>query len=227
MKRLLSLALSAIILSAPVYAQSSSEVEVVESKLKIKEIKKLVGSQIPKSDTCLDEFLERRKELSKKLWLSPLTGAAEVGGGTGVGLAVGAVIGTTLIKDGGWAQLGALLGGGLIGFAAGSAVFITGTTVNIVKFANNDRLIKWIAEARLTAGGKATDKMVKKYNKKFKQDNATEEDLAAIIVDLDKSGALCNGSIVAPRRFKKGKKLKQRLANKTEIFKKIHEVISQ
>jgi hypothetical protein len=96
-----------------------------------------------------------------------------------------------------------------------------------VKFANNDRLIKWIAEARLTAGGKATDKMVKKYNKNYKKDHATQEDLANIIVKLDKSGELCNGSIVAPRRFKKGKKLKQRLANKTEIFKKMHEVISQ
>lgn len=226
MKRLLCLTLSFLMLSAPVYAQSSTDVEVVESKLKIKEIKQLVGSQIPTSDTCLDELLLRRNELSKKLWLTPITGAAEIGGGTAIGLGVGAIIAHTMVADG-WAQLGALIGGGLLGFAAGSAVFITGTTVNVVKFANNDRLIKWVAEARLTAGGDATDKMLKKYNKTYKNDRATEEDLARIIVDLDKSGKLCDGSIVAPKRFKKGKKLKQRLANKTEIFKKIHEVISQ
>lgn len=226
MKRLLSFALSALLITAPSYAQSTSDVEVVDSKITIKEIKALVGSQIPKNDTCLDEFLARRKELSTKLWLSPLTGAAEIGGGGAVGLGVGAIIAHTLVADG-WAQLGALIGGGLIGFAAGTAVFITGSTVNIVKFANNDRLIKWIAEARLTAGGKATDKMVKKYNKNYKKDHATQEDLANIIVKLDKSGELCNGSIVAPRRFKNGKKLKQRLANKTEFFKKMHEVISQ
>ncbi|MFY7992668.1 MAG: hypothetical protein ACOVP4_05185 [Bacteriovoracaceae bacterium] len=231
MKRLLSLTLSALLVSSPLTAQTlasgANEVEMVQSRLKIKEIKQLVGTQIPNNETCLDEFLSRREELSKKLWLSPLSGAAEIGGGTGIGLIVGAAIGTTLIKDGGWAQLGALLGGGLIGFAAGATVFISGTTVNIVKFANNDRLIKWIAEARLSASGKASEKMHQKYSKKYKRDNAAEEDLTQILVQLDQSGQLCNGDIVAPRRFKKGKKLKQRLANKTEIFKKMHEVISQ
>lgn len=231
MKKLLSLTLSALLISSPLMAQTrvsgGEEIEVAESKLKIKDIKQLVGTQIANNETCLDEFLARRKELSRKLWLSPLTGAAEIGGGTAVGLGVGAIIAHTLVVADGWAQLGALIGGGLLGMVAGSAVFITGSTVNIVKFSNNDRLIKWIAEARLSASGKASEKMHKKYTKKYKRDNAAEEDLLQALVQLDQSGQLCNGDIVAPSRFKKGKKLKQRLANKTEIFKKIHEVISQ
>ncbi len=225
MKRLICLTLSVLLISSATFAQSTNEVEVVESKLKIKEISQLVGVQIPKNDTCLDELLMRRKELSKKLWLSPLTGAAEIGGGTAAGLGIGAIIAHTLVADG-WAQLGALIGGGLLGFSAGAAVFITGSTVNIVKFANNDRLIKWIAEARLTAGGKATRKMVKKYQRKY-DDNASEEDIAMSLIALDKSGALCDGSIVAPKRLKRGKKLKHLIAKKGEIFKKIHERISQ
>ncbi len=221
MKSLLSLTLSTLIIASPVYAQVTPDVEVVSSKIKIKEIKELVGTQIPKNETCLDEFLARRKELSKKLWLSPLTGAAEIGGGTALGLGVGSIIAHTLVADG-WAQLGALLGGGLIGMAAGAGVFITGSTVNIIKFSNNDRLIKWIAEARISNLNSISEKMHRKYNRKYKSDNASMEDISNTLLELDKSGTLCDGSIVAPRRFKKGKKLKQRLANKTEIFKKLH-----
>lgn len=226
MKSLLCLTLSTLIVTSPVYAKVTPDVEVVASKIKIKEIKKLVGTQIPKNETCLDEFLARREQLSKKLWLSPLTGAAEVGGGTAAGLGVGAIIAHTLVADG-WAQLGALLGGGLIGMAAGAGVFITGSTVNIIKFSNNDRLIKWIAEARISNLNSISEKMHRKYNRTYKSDNASIEDLSNTLLELDRSGALCDGSIVAPRRFKKGKKLKQRLANKSEIFKKLHIAILQ
>ena len=226
MKRLLSITLSAMILSSPLQAQSLNDVEVAESKLRIKDIKELVGTQINKGETCLDEYLARRKELSQKLWLTPVTGVLEVGGGTAGGLALGALAGN-IFNIQGWNALGALLAGGFVGMAAGVSVFITGSTVNIVKFANNDRIIKWIAEARLNESNHASAKMLKKYNKKFTHDNATQEDIQALIVKMDQSGELCNGSIVAPSRLKKGKKLKQRLANKAEIFKKIHEVISR
>lgn len=226
MKRLLSLVLSLSFLATPisVYAgPAPQDAEVVESKLRIKDIKELVGTQIPKNNTCLDEYLARRKQLTLNLWLTPALGAVEVYGGTFGGIFAGGLL-STLFKAGDYTFL---IAGGLLGFVGGAALFVGGATKNIINFSNNDAMIKWIAEARLSNPDKVSDKLFKQYSKKFKNDNATQEEIQALIVKWDESGELCNGRIVAPKRFKKGKKIKQRLANKSEIFKELHKVISQ
>jgi hypothetical protein len=47
----------------------------------------------------------------------------------------------------------------------------------------------------------------------------SKEEFKSEISRMDQDGKLCDGSIVRPRRYKKGTKLKQRLASKKEIFK--------
>ena len=47
----------------------------------------------------------------------------------------------------------------------------------------------------------------------------TPEEVKAEILELDEAGKLCDGSLVNPKRFKKGKKLKQRLVNRKELIK--------
>lgn len=226
MKRLLSLVLSLSFLATPIslYAgPAPQDAEVVESKLRIKDIKKLVGTQISKKNTCLDEYLARRKQLSLNLWLTPALGPIEVYGGTFGGIFAGGLL-STVFKSGEWTLL---IAGGLVGFAAGTALFLGGATKNIINFSNNDAMIKWIAEARLSNPDKVSDRLFKQYSKKFKNDHATQEEIQSLIIKWDESGELCNGRIVAPKRSKKGKKIKQRLANKSEIFKELHRVISK
>jgi hypothetical protein len=73
---------------------------------------------------------------------------------------------------------------------------------------------------------------LKHYLRKYPEDEEyiNEEILLEILDEANSTNALCNGDIVKmikPKRFRKGKKLRQRLARKKEIFKYIHLQLSQ
>ncbi len=221
MNKLLFLFIVNLMTSVGAYSQVSTH-----EKVKIKEIKELVNHLIPEAETCLDEYFIRRHKLLLGVTLTPVIGVGEVAVGTYAGLGVGAAVANTLVYES-WGQLGALIGGGMIGFGIGVSAFVTSTTVLGVKFAQNDKLIKWIGEVRLDKTGKISQKMHKQYLKKYPEDNLTMDEMNFMLEGWDNGGLLCDGSLVKPRRFKNGKFLKQRLALKKEIFFNMHEALKK
>jgi hypothetical protein len=208
-----------VLISVSSFAKNSND------KTTVKMIKDVITSDISPSDTCLDEYIQRRRQLILRTALGPLSGAAEIVGGTVAGLAAGAAIGSAVVNDG-WAQIGYMLGGGVIMFGSTAILYVTQQTVNFVKVMNNNRMIKAVAEARLN-GGKFLNKYLKKYNKKFPEDNLSLEEFKDIISFADQDGVLCDGSLVKDSIFRKGlskkqKKLKHKLVLKKELFNYIH-----
>lgn len=190
-------------------------------KIKIKEVKE-ISSEIEDESTCLDEYLKHRKHLGIQLGLSPVTLAAgtafgAVGGGL-AGLGLWAVTGN---PANGWGDLAYMAGGYVLGISAGVVGGVTYTSITTAKFVKNQRLLKLIGESYSDVGI-ATEKFLEKYAEEYPQDQLTKEELSLIVNDLDKSGKLCDGTLVDPKRYKKGRRLAQRLANKTELFEYIH-----
>ena len=118
--------------------------EGLEESTKV--IEQVLDQDIGKDNTCLDEYLNREKELRNWLiWTPPLaiaaTPAAAVAGGfIGGGFAKALAIG-------GWDALGYAIGGGMIGFGAGIVAFVSIEVVSGVRFYYNRQLIHLITES--------------------------------------------------------------------------------
>lgn len=193
-------------------------------KVKIKEVKNWVKEN-GKESTCADEYLARRKQLGWQIGLAPVALAGStVAGAYGGGLLGHGAFLLTGQPNEGFTDLAYTVGGAAVGAFAGAAVGVTTGTISTVNFFNNQRLIKLIFESRTLSENEYSSNLLhQKYLKKYPQDVLSIQEFKAKIANLDLTGKLCDGSIVAPKRFKKGKKIKQRIATKTEIFKHIHE----
>jgi hypothetical protein len=203
----------AMLLPQMTYASSSPEVHPPQ----IKDVKAWVKS-IGNKGTCADEYLKRRKQLGWGMALTPLA----VAGGAAVGFFGGAIAGRIAYSAAGspneeFASLLYVIGGAAIGTIAGGAVELTQETIATVNFFKNQNLIKAIYESRHQED-EALKGFYDDYIKEFPQDTIDVTGFATKIANLDIAGRLCDGSIVAPKRFKKGRKLKQLLATKSELF---------
>ncbi len=207
-------------LLAPTLVMATADAE----KIQIKEVKSWVKKN-GKESTCTDEYLSRRKQLSWQMSLAPVTIAGSVVSGfVGGGLLGHGAFLLTGQPNEGFTDLAYTVGGGVLGVAAGAAVGVTTGTLTTINFFNNQRLIKVIFESRtLSENEHASTVLHQKYLDKYPEDILSIQVFKAQIAELDLTGKLCDGSIVTPKRFKKGKKLKQRLATRNEIFNHIHE----
>jgi hypothetical protein len=189
-------------------------------KTTIKEIKKWSQS-VPAETTCVDDYLLRRRQLGIRMGLTPLV----IAGSTAVGVFGGSFIGYNLfVLSGapvmGFADLAALAAGGTLGGAAALGISSTTSTLAVVDFVRTQNLLRLVYECR-QEGGLAVDGFYEAYEKNYPGQPMTKEEFMSAIEELDTTGKLCDGSIVNPKRYKKGKKLKQRLANAVELFNKI------
>jgi hypothetical protein len=188
--------------------------------IKIKDVKAWIKAN-DKDETCADEYLKRRKQLGWSMALAP----AAVAGSAVVGALGGGLLGHVAYVASGstdaWADLGYTVGAGALGAIAGIGISVTSETITTVNFFNNQRLLKVIVESH-TELGHAAEVLHRKYEAQYPEDHLSIQDFTAKIADLDLTGKLCDGSIVAPKRHKKGRKLKQNLATKKEIFTHIH-----
>jgi hypothetical protein len=105
--------------------------------------------------------------------------------------------------------------------------YYVGAGVNLVKVINTGLIMKAIANAKEGFQSKHLAKFKRKYLKRYPADIdlITDERLAEILNTADEENLFCNGDIVRefnPRRFRRGRRLKQRLARKKEIFQYIH-----
>jgi hypothetical protein len=168
---------------------------------------------IDPAKTCVDEFLDRSRNLGIKTGLGlPVGAPLTVGGfyagaytGAAAGMAAGAGFGVIAT-----AALGAIFGGAAIGIGA-----LTYTSVVGIKLGLNNYLLKVVAESH-DKGGKHLERFVRKFNNKFKSELNYQKrgllEIAHIIQKADRDGSLCNGNITG-----KYSTLKKRLVTKKHL----------
>ena len=180
-------------------------------KVKVNEIKGLVKDLGPEA-TCLDEYLQRRKQLLIKFAVTPVVlgasaaAAAVVGGYTGVGIAAATGQGSH-----GWTALGYFIGGAMVGTASTVLVVTADTTASGLNYYDNDLMMKALGEYYLDREGEKMNKLYSKVTKKMDVKPSYDEFVDKLVA-MDQSGELCDGSLVKQPMVKLGFKLKYKLA---------------
>lgn len=174
-------------------------------KIRIAEVKDLI-KKIGTDNTCMDEYLQRRRQLIAKLALSPVT----IVGGTYASLFVGAFAGlgvAILTNAAGMDPLlyvaWGVIGGGVV---AGTAT-ATDTSLAAFQLADIDTILKSLAEQHLNQSGKKSGQLYDRYLK-GSETPASPEVFFAKLMDFDGNGQLCDGSLTKKDSYK----LKKRLA---------------
>ena len=200
---------------------------------KIQQARELIqDGEVPASDTCLDEYLQAQKQLKYMLGL----GTFAKGAGTSASGAVAAGV---------WAGTGALAGGtgvataagiagtaAVVGATAGAIVAVPAVvaygTYSMTKLIQTNYIIKTIVDAH-RGRGKSLNKFTKRFLRRNKDARGymTKEAMRAMILDLDSSGALCDGSIKKQRKIKKLRtpKARHQLALKRDIYRYINSTL--
>lgn len=199
-------------------SNSDLDLETEENTIKIKEIKEHLAS-MDLSKTCLDEALQRRKQLIVKLSLSPVTIPVTVAASAaGLGF-VGKIIGTINNPPGGMGDLAGLATGLVYG---GLGSFISSgvdTTRTAIKLHRLNLIIKSLGEQYLGRANIKTDSLYDFYLKKTKGTEMSKSDLIAKLLESDQNGALCDGSMLKKRKIRIGSKLKFKVANAGDFVK--------
>jgi hypothetical protein len=201
--------------------QEEIELIVSDEKLTMKEVKE-IASSIPPENSCIDEYLKRRKQLITQLVLKPLSGAAAISSGIIGGFWVGATLGKLDSRYDGWAQLGWAIGGGMLGTVASTSYVIVDTTLESIQLAQIQTITKSLAEIHSNHHLISTKKL---YLKLYKTDNVDENELESFslkLKDLDASGKLCDGSLMPSKRFDWQKR---RLKNKVARYKHLRKSV--
>ena len=196
----------------PESAEIMLDEETIEAPaLKIKDVKELIASIGPEN-TCMDEYLKRRKQLIIKLSLSPVTIVAGTYaatlGGAFVGLGVVYVVGIDPLA-------GVVLGMFGTGLATGIGT-LTNTNIAAFQLADVDRILKTLAELHLNQPGKKSAKLYAKYARSSKNP-VNEQTFQDKLIELDNSGNLCDGSMVKKPRLASGRKLKHKIARSKQL----------
>lgn len=204
-----------------VQAANSKTLEVKEGlEESTKVIEQVLEQDIGVDNTCLDEYIDREKELKNWLiWTPPLAIAA-----TPVAAVAGGFIGGGIAKAlaiGGWDALGFAIGGGMVGFGAGIVTFVSIEVVSGVRFYYNRQIIHLITESNSNnLEGENLNEFLVDYKDSYPADVMDEELFSKAIIDLDSSGRLCDGSLLGNDN---PKELKYMLAGEAEIFAIINE----
>jgi len=166
----------------------ASEIEE-NSSIKISEVKQL-ALELGSENTCLDEYLKRRRNLIIRLSASPVTVVAGTyAAAVGLGFA-GVGVATVVGAD----QLAGVVLGLFVGFTGGGAATLTDTGLVVAQLVEMDRLTKALAEQHLGQPGKNSKKIYTQYSKK-NQNPLEQEVFFNKLLELDSNGKLCDGSL--------------------------------
>lgn len=196
--------------------QDDLETEVEQNeRIKIKEIKQYLETINPDT-TCMDELVKRRKQLIVKLSLSPVVIAAGGMASFYVGGAVGAGAAHVLGATQGWTGLGYVVGGAVLGTAAGAVALTADTAIGISHLVGNNLILKALAEYHMDRPGQKMQKLHQKVTRKLKTP-LSEEEFQEWLVNLDETGKLCDGSLVKQPRLRIGPKLKYKVSKVSDL----------
>ncbi|MBU6153262.1 MAG: hypothetical protein KGP28_03065 [Bdellovibrionales bacterium] len=184
-------------------------------QIRVKEIREyLKTADVTK--TCMDEMIRLRGRMILKLSLKPVEGVVEFAGGIYLGFFAGAMIAG---RTNGW---DALVGGVLGGLAgAGGAIIYTGvdTSVTAVRLHRLNLILKALGEQVLEREGSKTEALYDFYQGRSSNVPMAKEAFVAKLLEADRSGALCDGSMVPHRIFRRG--LRARVAGAKEFVNAI------
>lgn len=190
-----------------------------ESRLTIKDIKNYVETS-NKDNTCMDEYLKRRKQLMTKLVLSPVvataSGAASVYAGAAIG---GGIAVATNVRD--WGALGYMILGASGGLITSTAYVLYDTTKSTIEIVDNNLMLKALAEQHMKIDGPKSDKLYQKYLKHNARKNLSRSEFFDRLIKADQDGSLCDGSLVKQPKLRMGFKLKYQLTTSKNLVKKI------
>ena len=198
------------------FAREQGNVKI-GSKRVVKSVKALLkDGSLDRKNTCLDEYLARHKQLVKMTALGPLAGIAGAGTTTAAGVGGGVVTGGVLAGGFG-AVAGGVIGGVALG-GAGLAAYTGYQIYAVSQLIQNRYIMKVISNAR-DGRGKSLKRFTKSVNRRNKGLNASRRLVSDLILEADKNGTLCDGSIVRKGKKRKLTKIRHYLANKREIIK--------
>jgi hypothetical protein len=191
----------------------------------IKEIKAYTKT-LPQDQTCLDDYLLRRKRLLVQTIASPAIVAGGAFTGAATGLVVGSLTYSLLYKllgvlsdpTGGWQQLGYMIGGGVLGGAGSGVYALTSSVLSTYRLIDSQRVLKAMMEAHQNEIGVSTQFLFQKFKKHYSDSQSNIEDFSAFLLENDKNGTLCDGSKnrLKKRLFKKS--LKYKISRSKDIF---------
>jgi hypothetical protein len=196
----------------PEHSEIMLDEEVLEMpSVKIKDVKELISSIGPEN-TCMDEYLKRRKQLLIKLSLSPATIVAGTYVGTiGAGF-LGVGVASALAVD----PFAGVILGMFFGFIGTGSATITNTNIAAFQLADVDRILKALAEQHMGQPGKKSAKLFTKYARNAKNP-VNEGAFFDKLLELDETGKLCDGSMVKKPRLATGRKLKHKVARSKHL----------
>lgn len=201
------------------------ESESQSTSYSIKEIKAYTKT-LPPDQTCLDDYLLRRKRLLTQTIASPVI----IAGGALTGAATGLVIGNLtynllykllgVLSDptGGWQQLGYIIGGGALAGAGSGVYAITSTVISAHRLVDSQRVLKAIMESHQQEIGVSTKFLFHQFKKKYSTSDLRIEDFSEFLKENDENGTLCDGTKnrLKKRLFKKS--LKYKISRSKDIF---------
>jgi len=216
----LSLAQAQITDDAEFYEES----ELETPKYKMKEIRQYVKT-LDANETCMDDYVKRRNQLIAQVSLAPLTIPASFYAGAIGGVAAGSISYALLYKvlgvwtdpSYGWKQLGYIIAGGVVGAGVGAVSAVAYATKGAVDLVDNQRLLKALMEAHQNEIGPVTTFLYEKYTKKHPDSPITVEDYSNYLLEHDRNGNLCNGTIKRKKAKFRPNRLSKRLSSSKDI----------
>jgi len=198
--------------------------EIVDSvegfdEIKIKDIKNYVYNYGP-TETCLDEMLKRRNQLFIKLAFIPAVFPVAIYAYPITFGFAGVLIGFATGKP------GADFAGFFLGVLAGGVYYTVDTTITTTKTIKSiiglNLISKALAEQYIQGGGYKSQKLYKLYLNQASANPMSERAFFDKLLESDRSGLLCDGTMVTkrPRVFKKlrSRYLKFRVATSKDFI---------
>jgi hypothetical protein len=187
-------------------------------RIPMKEIKAYVETMNPDS-TCMDELIKRRKQLGLKLGLTPVTtplvSAASMYGG-----ALSGALAAEVVRPGGMASLGYLVGGAFFGFVGGAGAISVDITKAAVQLNYVNLLIQTLGSYYMGISSERVSELHERYLRRSVRDLDQREFLSRL-VELDSSGRLCDGSLIKRPAIAIGSKLAFKVARMKGLVKGI------
>jgi hypothetical protein len=187
----------------------------IARSIRIKEIREYLKNA-DQTKTCMDEMIKLRGRMILKLALKPIEGTAEVVGGLYAGAFIGAWVARPEI---GWNAMAEVFLGAALG--AGGAIIYTGldTTLTSVNLHRLNLILKALGEQAMGRPGAKTDALYEFYSVRSSTVPISKENFVSRLMEADRNGALCDGSMIRHRVFRRG--LRARVAGAKEFASSI------
>lgn len=172
-----------------------NQLQKIDEKVRIDEIRSyLEDFQGP---SCLNEYLEVRKKMARRLWLTPLVGVAAVPAGGILGAIASGAVASVIYPADGWATLGFAAIGGYVFIISGVTIVVTREVQALTRFFSSQYMARTIYDAHVGQGENlehAFERFQKRRRFRNVQQHASLESFRHFILQQDSELTLCDGT---------------------------------